>query len=308
MTADPAATGTEQVRVCAFSVPAAFAVALEGGLFAAEGLAVTVERAEGSKQQLAALGDGTYDLIHTSADNIMKFRGLHGLAARVAGVIELGLAMDLVGSARTGTLEGTRGGTVAVDAEDSGYAFVAYEMLVRAGVGRDEYRAIEVGNPDARASALRDGTADVALLAHGALRAALDDGGRILQRGVDAFPEFPGMTVAAMEHTLDASDTAVRYVRALRSGARIAADPAQRDTVVGHMAAHHGITRDAAADLIDREEAVRTAAAPPASSVRSALATMAELRSRWSAIGADDHYLHDRTIDAVDDVDRSPTA
>lgn len=289
-----------QVRVCAFSVPAAFVVAIEDGLLAAEGLEVEVERAKGSKSQMTALGEGSFDLVHTSADNVMKFRGLHGLPVRVAGVIELGLPMDLVGRRGVGDMTAVRGGTVAVDAEDSGYAFVVYEMLARAGVAREEYRAIEVGNPDARSEALRSGEADVALLAHGALRAAVADGGAVLQRGIDAFPDFPGMTVAALERTLDEGDLVVRYVSALRRGARVAADPEQRPRVIEHIAAHHGVTTEAATDLLEREESVRTGVSPAGSAVRAALRTMADLRSRWSEIVADAEYLDGRTVDAVD--------
>jgi ABC-type nitrate/sulfonate/bicarbonate transport system substrate-binding protein len=144
-------------------------VALEKGMFAKEGLAVTLDRTAGSKDQMQDVMSGKYEFVTTAFDNIVAYTDGQGAVKfdnfdlkAILGV-HSGLN-SVVARPEIKTYEDLRGKTVAVDAVSSGYATVLYEILKRKGITDKDYKIIAVGATDGRMAALEDGRAQVGII------------------------------------------------------------------------------------------------------------------------------------------------
>jgi ABC-type nitrate/sulfonate/bicarbonate transport system substrate-binding protein len=144
-------------------------VALEKGMFAKEGLAVTLDRTAGSKDQMQDVMSGKYEFVTTAFDNIVAYTDGEGAVKfdnfdlkAILGV-HSGLN-SVVARPEIKTYEDLRGKTVAVDAVSSGYATVLYEILKRKGITDKDYKIIAVGATDGRMAALEDGRAQVGII------------------------------------------------------------------------------------------------------------------------------------------------
>jgi ABC-type nitrate/sulfonate/bicarbonate transport system substrate-binding protein len=144
-------------------------VALDKGLFAKEGLAVTLDRTAGSKDQMVDIMAGKYEFVTTAFDNIVAYTDGDGAvkfdAYDLTAILGVHSGLNsVVARPEIKTYEDLRGKTVAVDAVASGYATVLYEILKRKGLTDKDYKIIAVGATDGRMAALEDGRAQVAIL------------------------------------------------------------------------------------------------------------------------------------------------
>ncbi len=144
-------------------------VALDKGLFAKEGLAVTLDRTAGSKDQMVDIMAGKYEFVTTAFDNIVAYTDGDGAvkfdAYDLTAILGVHSGLNsVVARPEIKTYADLRGKTVAVDAVASGYATVLYEILKRKGLTDKDYKIIAVGATDGRMAALEDGRAQVAIL------------------------------------------------------------------------------------------------------------------------------------------------
>lgn len=145
-------------------------VALDKGFFAKQGLAVTLDKTTGSKEQMQDVMSGKYQFATTAFDNIVAYTDGQGATkfddydlVAILGV-HSGLN-SVVARPEIKTYADLQGKTLAVDAVGSGYATVLYEILKRKGVGsKDDFKIISVGGTDGRVAALEDGRAQAAII------------------------------------------------------------------------------------------------------------------------------------------------
>jgi ABC-type nitrate/sulfonate/bicarbonate transport system substrate-binding protein len=144
-------------------------VALDKGIFAKEGLAVTLDKTAGSKDQMQDVMSGKYEFVTTAFDNIVAYTDGEGAVKfdnfdlkAILGV-HSGLN-SVVARPEIKSYADLRGKTVAVDAVSSGYATVLYEILKRKGLTDKDYKIIAVGATDGRVAALEDGRAQVGIV------------------------------------------------------------------------------------------------------------------------------------------------
>lgn len=272
------------IRLIAFSRPPALVAALRAGFFAREGLEVVYTKATGSGQQLAALVEGTYDVAHTAADNIVA-RVDGGADLRIVLVADLGVEHRLVGASAIHTCADVAGRTLAVDAAESGHAVLAYALLAEAGVAREAYRVLPVGATRARFDALRDGRAQAAMLNAPHDEQAVAAGCHVLADAALRFPGHPGLTVVVhgawgTEHRAEV----VAYCRALIAGARWAADPANAEAVTTLVVADEGIDRVLATARVARGQ---LAPVPSLAEMADAVRSVAALRTAVGLRGPD---------------------
>jgi ABC-type nitrate/sulfonate/bicarbonate transport system substrate-binding protein len=172
------------IRLGTFSPPVLLEVARATGALAAAGLAVEESPATSSSGQFTDLFEGRLDAAFTNPDNVIAYRcvpdnplGRIG-DVRILGAVDRGLGLALF----AGSGIPPRGGTLGVDVPGSGFAFIGYELLARAGLSRDvDYQVEALGATPRRARALIDGAIDCTVLnagndllaeAHGAVRIA----------------------------------------------------------------------------------------------------------------------------------------
>ncbi len=144
-------------------------VAMDKGFFAKEGLAVSLDKTAGSKEQMQDVMAGKYEFVTTAFDNIVAYTDGDGATkfdnydlTAILGV-HSGLN-SVVARPEIKTYADLRGKTLAVDAVASGYATILYQILKNKGLTEKDYKIISVGSTDGRVSALEDGRAQVAIL------------------------------------------------------------------------------------------------------------------------------------------------
>ena len=202
------------IRLGTFSPSVLLEVATVTGALAAAGLTVAETPARTSAQQFTDLFDGQLDAVFTNPDNVLAYRcvptnplGRTG-DVRILGAVDRGLGLALFTGARS--LAGVRGGTFGVDVPGSGFAFIGYELLARAGLLRDvDYRVEALGATPRRARALLDGTIDATILNAGNDLLASDNGAR-RAASVTAIGPYVGTVLAATGDTLDLHGDQIR--------------------------------------------------------------------------------------------------
>ena len=274
---------TRLVRLTTFSWPSALLAAQHRGFLEEAGIVLEADAAEGSRPQMEGLLAGRWDIAHTNADNIMKYRAAGHLDLFVVFVLEMGIAQKLVVRPRIADWADLRGGAVGVDAPDSGYAFVLYELLRRQGVPPGEYRIVPVGSTSHRLQALRAGEIDAGLLSQHRVLTALDEGFRVLADTHRDFADHPGVTAATTRGWADRNpDVLHGYTAALFAAAAWAHDPENDEQVVELIAEVRGIDADRARRVLDIEKAGRAGTVSSVRDVERGLAMTAALRGQFS--------------------------
>ena len=146
-------------------------LAIDKGIFAKHGLDVSLDRTEGSMVQIQDMMADKYQIATTSIDNIVAYAEGQGPAkldkpfdmAAVMGVhFGLNSVVTRPEIKRYGDIKGK---AVAVDAPNTGYAFVLFKILADNGlVLNRDYTLLPVGGTDHRLNAMKEGRAVVAVM------------------------------------------------------------------------------------------------------------------------------------------------
>ncbi|GAC1344269.1 MAG: ABC transporter substrate-binding protein [Myxococcales bacterium] len=255
----PAPPATVRVGVFGQSLPEI--VAVEKGYFARERLNVQFHQVSGSIQQFKFLRDDLYDLVNTAPDNDINYllNDSNPLGQRIDNTIINGLdrgwGLGLYAQAKYRTVEDLRGKNLAVDATNSGFAYVLYEIMRKHGleVGRD-YTVTPVGGVFARYKELLAGKTDATLLSAGFdVRARYLGYSEIDKETTVSNPYFGGATAAKPAWLRAHRDVAVRYLRAYFEALLWSVDPANREESVALLQKAKGVPRDLAQLLYDGE-------------------------------------------------------
>lgn len=199
--------------------------ALEQGYFSRLGLGVTLVPTSGSLAMVQGFVSGAYPIILVSADNVVAFQ--QNLAeVPVPGEPDAQIFMggddgllSLVAAPGVAGLEALRGQVVGVDAPETGFALVLYEMLAQAGLARDALRIESLGSTEQRLQALLAGRCQATLLRTPYELMAVQRGCRVLARGSEFVPHYQG-TVGVVRQGWVARHGAVlaAFVQAYRQG------------------------------------------------------------------------------------------
>ncbi|MFN4281721.1 MAG: ABC transporter substrate-binding protein [Alphaproteobacteria bacterium] len=147
-------------------------LAMETGIFAKHGLEVTLERTEGSMPQIQDMMAGKYDIATTSIDNIIAYTEGQGPAKLdkpfdMVAVMGVHSGMNsIVARPEIKSYADIKGKVVAVDAPNTGYAFVIFRLLEeKAGLKLNrDYTILPVGNTHLRFDAMEAGQAAAAVM------------------------------------------------------------------------------------------------------------------------------------------------
>src|SRR5258708_26057891 len=145
-------------------------VAQDNGLFARQGIHVTLQDTTGSVPQMTGLSQGRFNIAMTAIDNIVAYvegEGEAPIGAQPDFVAVMGSDssfLSLVAAPDIKSYEDLRGKTLSVDARTTGYAFVLYDMLARKGLTQNDYRIETAGGMTQRWAALQQHTQVATLL------------------------------------------------------------------------------------------------------------------------------------------------
>ncbi len=215
------------VRLGTFSPSVVLEVARVTGRLAAADLKVTELPVTSSPRQFADLFDGRLDAGLTNPDNVLAYRyvrenplGRTG-DVRILAALDRGLGLALFTGPGRERTDDVRGKTVGVDVRGSGFAFVAFELLARAGLRADEdYRVEAFGATPRRVTALLSGACAATVLNAGNDLVAEDAGAHRRAAVTDIGPYVGGVLTATGKGI-------ARHGDALRDLAAVLADTAR---------------------------------------------------------------------------------
>lgn len=278
-----------------FTHPVVLDVARRDGSLAAAGLTVHETQVVSSPAQFTSLEAGEYDLVFTSPDNVIAYRFVADnplgriLPVEIIWGVDRGLGLSLCLAPGVTSPELVRGKAVGVDVPQSGFAFVAYELLRRAGLSREDYTLSTLGSTPRRAAALAAGECAATVLNAGnELRAA--GAGCTIHSSVSDIGPYLGTVIARM-----ATDDPARHDAHRRFTDVI--DETVRHIVAGER---EDLVVQSARELLDLDE--REARAhyrclldpangflPSGRIDRASVATLLELRRRFLPAADLDH-------------------
>ncbi|MCW2699533.1 MAG: transporter substrate-binding protein [Blastococcus sp.] len=251
---------TQRLRLGIFSANVVANWAQQHGVFAAHGLDVEQVPVVSSPAQFASLTAGEYDVVLTSPDNVATYVLNDGnplgrrLDLDILRAVDRGGRLSVVGAPGIARLADLRGRRFAVDVPTSGFAFVGFALLRRAGLepGRD-VEVVTAGATPRRRQLLAAGEFEGTLLNAGHEARAVRAGATALGVVSDVVRPYLGSVLAtradvptsAVQALLDAWDDAERAVLA----------PANRDDVLALLATQpdtdHEIAEEMYATLLD---------------------------------------------------------
>jgi ABC-type nitrate/sulfonate/bicarbonate transport system substrate-binding protein len=199
------------------------------GFFAKRGLNVDVRIAPDSDELREGLAHGRYQIVHAGVDNAVAM-------AEVAK-IDIAIVMGgdngfnrLIVQPEIKTYADLRGKTVIVDAPDTAFAFLMYEMLRKNGLNKGDYEVRPVGASFRRLDAmLKDKSAAAAMLNMPFTLRAAAAGLGDLGSAVEALGPYQGTGAFVLRQwAAGNSDVLMRYMQAYIEGLRWGVDPKNR--------------------------------------------------------------------------------
>jgi ABC-type nitrate/sulfonate/bicarbonate transport system substrate-binding protein len=245
---------TQTLRLGIFSANVVADWAQQHGVFADHDLAVEQIPVASSPAQFASLMDDEYDAVLTSPDNVATYvlneRNPLGrrLDLEILRAVDRGGRLSLVGGPGTDAIEALAGRRFAVDVPTSGFAFVGFALLRRAGLeaGRD-FEVITAGATPRRRQLLADGAFEATLLNAGHEARAVRTGAHVLGVVSDVVRPYLGTVLATRA---DVDTPALRALLAAWDDAEQAVlDPRNRADVLALLCRQPDTDDDIAAQM-----------------------------------------------------------
>jgi ABC-type nitrate/sulfonate/bicarbonate transport system substrate-binding protein len=247
---------TQTLRLGIFSANVVAQWAEEHGVFAEHGLAVEQLPVASSPAQFTSLMDGDYDAVLTNPDNVATYvLNEHNplgrrLDLQILRAVDRGGRLSLVGAPGIERLEDLRGRRFAVDVPTSGFAYVGFALLGRAGLeaGRD-YEVVTAGATPRRRLGLAEGQFDATLLNAGHEARAVRAGAHLLGVVSDVVQPYLG-TVLATRSDVDTPELDA-LLRAWDDAERAVLAPERRDDVLTLLRKQPDTDPDIAAQMYE---------------------------------------------------------
>lgn len=275
------------LRVGTFTPSLLIHVARGDGVLRRAGLEVEECSVASSPAQFLSLEAGELDLALTSPDNVLAYRFLsqnplnRNLPVEILCAIDRGLGLSLVLGPSVGSVEEVRGAVVGVDVAQSGFAFIAYELLERAGLAPGEYVVEALGSTPRRASALIAGDCAATVLNAGNELRAVGAECTVVSE-VTLIGPYLGTVVAALASDDPRVDESRRrFTDALLETARDVVERRRDAQVVDAAVSLLGLDEIQARAHLERMTSRVTGLVPDGFVDRASMATLVQLRRRY---------------------------
>jgi ABC-type nitrate/sulfonate/bicarbonate transport system substrate-binding protein len=264
-------------------------VGLAQGYFSTEKLDVHLTTIESSTAQIKGMMDGTYDLALTALDNVIAYDAGQGatkldqnpdLFAFMGGE---GGSLRLITAPDVKKVEDLKDRTLAVDAKNTGFAFVLYDIAARHGLKAKDYKLLAVGNSQKRLDALTGGQAQAALLNRPFDAFAEAKGFNNLVSMQDVFPHYQSSVgMARRAWASKHRDALVAFVRAYLTASKWLFDPANKAAAIDILMKNtKGVSAKQAEDIYASTTGAGSVVSPTAALDPEGVATVVRLRSAY---------------------------
>jgi ABC-type nitrate/sulfonate/bicarbonate transport system substrate-binding protein len=286
-------SATAVVRFGSFSPSLPHLIAVREGCYADRGVHVERDRIPSSPAMRKALRDDDLDVVLTSPDNIANYR-LNGSArerldVRIIAAVDRAGSVSLMGRPGLTSPDDIRRGRVAVDARDSGYAFLLYELLRQRGLyPGDDYSVADMGGTPDRFGELSRGACDATILNTGFDASAEALGCTRLARAADAIPGYLTTVLAARGRWLDASpDEVSRFLSAFFHAAGYLLRQDYRSRCLALISETWNLSAPIAARILSEVTDSQTGLARDGAVRGESLEATLRLRQRWGGFTHD---------------------
>ncbi|HUY16807.1 MAG TPA: hypothetical protein VMV11_04510 [Acidimicrobiales bacterium] len=278
----------ERVKVGTFTPSLLIDLARSAGAFDLVGLDVTESLVPSSPAQFTSLEAGEFDVVFTSPDNVLAYHFLsanplhRSIPLQIICGIDRGLGLSLCTAPNITSAEQLHGQGLGVDVPQSGFAFVAYALLERAGLRPGAYTIESLGSTPRRTDALIAGTCAVTILNAGNELRAVGAGCTVVSPVGDLGPYYGTVLATLAERGDDVRERNQRFTGALLAtiGEIIAGD---RESDVTEAATR--LLKLSKSEARDHYQCLRNPATGFVASGRvdrASLATLVELRRTYS--------------------------
>lgn len=291
-------------------------VALERGEFLRHRVDVHMETTPSSTYQMKNLVSGRFQIAGTAFDNVVAYREGQGAVASLGSCevvafmgatrIELSLVVE-PGVREWADLWGR---SLALDALNTGFAFVLYDMLERAGLSTADCEPVAVGATPARWASVRSGEHAGTLTIEPFTSIAAANGFRVLQSSQSTVPHYQGGVFAATPAWIaDHGNELSGFIRGYLAGLRWTLEPRNYPAAKELLAARMPAIKPRVADAVmGKLLDPATGLTPEAEFDPLGIETVLELRSRFggAAVPLKDaqRYLELSCLDRVRRPDR----
>lgn len=279
-------------------------VARERGLFAARGIDVELATTPSSVRQAERLLAGECHVAATAFDNVVAYREGQGAVAAPGGECDVfafmgatRIELSLVTARDVRTHADLRGRSIALDALATGFAFVLYHMLERAGIERADVRMVPVGATPQRWKSVLSGEHAATLTIEPFTSMARAHGFIVLDTSRTALEDYQGGVFAARAGWARAhAETLEAFVAGYLDGLAWTLDPANRDAASRTLRDNMPDMGDAVVDgVMNKLLAPETGLTPHAELSMRGVRTVLELRERYAeparALGGPERYV-----------------
>jgi ABC-type nitrate/sulfonate/bicarbonate transport system substrate-binding protein len=211
-------------------------VAKEKGFFERAGVVINMTTTPSSAFQAENLINGKFHIAGTAFDNVVAYQGGQGAVTfdrqpdlfAFMGATQVELAF-IVAPTINGYAD-LKGKSLALDAVATGFAFVLYEMLARAGLSRGDYSFAAVGATPQRWEAVRSGTHVGTITIEPFTSIAKAQGFKVLETSTNVFPVYQGGSFAARRQWAAANANALKgLIQGYLAGLAWTLDPPNRE-------------------------------------------------------------------------------
>lgn len=224
-----------EIRLSRFSSSPVLAVAGRLGILADYDLELTETIVGSSREQFADLAAGKYDVVLTSPDNVLRHLGTNPGLRMLRGV-DHGLGLSLMSMPGLDTVSDLAGHRIGVDAPDSGFALVFYEILSAAALGAGSVTLVELGTTPMRTRALAADQCAATMLNAGHDVLAERAGANRLVRASQLLGPYLGSVLAtAVPAATESASGITDFLRAWDEAVAAAMSPANEELVIAEI-------------------------------------------------------------------------
>lgn len=254
-------SSSNPLRMGVFSISPALAAGWKKEFFADNDVHVVYEQVQSSGQQFRDFAAGHYQVLQTAWDNVVNYRcnasNDYGRPVDVLAdfALDLGMELTVVSPPEITSLEAVHGGEVAVDARDSGSAYVMYSILGKAGLRRDaDYTVVSQGGVAERYLRMTDGFTAATLLSNGVEALAREQGmNHLADESALGMPYLGSVAAWNGDWYADNHDLAARFRDSYEAALAWVLDPGNRDEAADLVADVRGLPKPDARLVLDAE-------------------------------------------------------
>lgn len=278
--------------------------ALEQGLFEQAGITLNMTTTPNSAYQAENLAGGRFHIAGTAFDNVVAYVEGQGAVKldpvpdffAFMGATQIELAF--ITQADIKSYADVKGKVLAMDALYTGFAFVLYEMLAKAGLSKDDYRIEAVGATPVRWEAVKAGKYAGTMTIEPFTSIARGNGFTILDTSTKHYADYQGQAYAASRKWAAANPQALQgFIKGYLGGLAWTLAPANRPAATELLLQRMPeIQPRVAGAVMDSLLSPKSGLTPNAAMLPAGIDVVLDLRSRFGG-GARKLTDHSRYVD-----------